>query len=315
MSPAGPDLKDLRAFLAVAEERSFARAAERLAVAQPALSRRIARMEEALGFALLTRTTRRVATTPAGEVFADRARGVLDEMARAVEAAERAARGRTGEVRIGFNDFAIAGPLPDLVRGFRERHDAIWVTLRRAGTEEQLELLRRGRLDLCFLIAPIQADGLNRQVVWRHRFCAVAAEGDPLVARPAVALGDLARRPHVLGDRRGWGAYRDRLRRLYARAEAFPEIAAEGPDTSTVLGLVASGIGVTVYPACADTVLRRGVVFRPIRDVDATLDTAMVWNPDAASPAAMTFVEAALAHCARLADEKVTPLGSARAGP
>ncbi|WP_308916348.1 LysR family transcriptional regulator [Jannaschia sp. LMIT008] len=296
------ELRDLRAFLAVAEERSFARAAERLNVAQPALSRRIARMEAELGFPLLARTTRRVEPTPAGTVFAAKARGVLEEMDLAIDAATRTAQGRMGEVCIGYNDFAIGGPLPDVIQAFRAEHDRIWVQLKRAGTEEQLRLLRRGRVDVCFLIGPIVADGLNRHTVWRDRYCAVAAENDPLVAGPDVALADLAARPHVLGDRAGWQAYRERVRRLYTRAEAFPEIVAEGPDTSVVLGLVASGVGVTVYPACIENVFRRGVAFRPIRDVDATLDTLMVWDPDRISPAATTFVEAAIGHCARWPD-------------
>lgn len=311
------ELRDLRAFLAVAEERSFARAAERLNVAQPALSRRIARMEEDLGFQLLVRTTRRVSPTPAGTVFAAKARGVLEEMALAVDAAARTAQGRTGEVRIGYNDFAIGGPLPDVIQAFRAAHEAIWVQLKRAGTEEQLDLLRKGRLDVCFLIGPIAAEGLNRHAVWHDRFCAVAADNDPLVAGADVALADLAKRPHVLGDRAGWQAYRERLRRLYTRTERFPEIVAEGPDTSVVLGLVASGVGVTVYPACIENIFRRGVTFRPVRDTDMVLETLMVWNPDRISPAATSFVESAIGYCARFPagryDGNVTPLPRAGA--
>jgi DNA-binding transcriptional LysR family regulator len=311
------ELRDLRAFLAVAEERSFARAAERLNVAQPALSRRIAKMEADLGFPLLVRTTRRVTPTQAGAVFMQKARGVLDEMARAVDAAERTAQGRIGEVQIGYNDFAIGGPLPDVIQAFREGHEAIWIRLHRAGTEEQLRLLRQGRLDVCFLIGPIVAEGLNRHTVWRDRFCAVAAENDPLVSGADVSLHALARRPHVLGDRKGWQAYRERLRRLYTRTESFPEIVAEGPDTSVVLGLVASGIGVTVYPACIENIFRRGVAFRPIRDVDMTLDTLMVWDPDRIGPAGMTFVERAMAYAARWPDGRydanVTALDPVRA--
>ena len=309
------ELKDLSAFLAVAEERSFARAARRLNVAQPALSRRIARMETDLGFPLLARTTRRVAPTPAGAVFRDRARGVLEEMRRAVDAAERTAEGQAGEVRIGYNDFAIGGPLPDVIQAFRLAHPAIWTGLDRAGTEEQLRRLAAGRLDVCFLIGPVAPGPLARHTVWRDRFCAVAAESDPLVAGPDVTLAALARRAHVLGDRRGWGAYRDRLRRLYARAERFPPIAAEGPDTSVVLGLVASGLGVTVYPACIENIFRRGVAFRPIRDVDATLDTQMVWDPDRIGPAARTFVEAAVAFSARWPDGRHDRAAAPNAAP
>ena len=117
--PGAIGLRDLRAFVAVAEELSFARGAERLAVAQPALSRRVGRLEATLGFRLLNRTTRTVALTAAGTVFLAEARAVLERMERAVEAAGRADRGEAGAVRVGYNDFAISGPLPDVVRAHR----------------------------------------------------------------------------------------------------------------------------------------------------------------------------------------------------
>ena len=310
-------LRDLRALLAVDEELSFARAAGRLNVAQPALSRRIARLEADLGYPLFTRSTRRVVPTAAGRVLAEQARGVLAQLDRAVEAAGRAAEGRSGEVAVGYNDIAIAGPLPDVIRAFEAGGAGPWMRMHRAGTQDQIALLRQGRLDVAFVVGPIRPEGLEARAVWREPFRAVAAEGDPLMALAAVPVEALAARGHVLGDRRGWQLYRERLRRLYVRAPAFPEIVAEGPDTSVILGLVASGIGVTVYPACIENALRRGLAVRPIAGTDALLETAMVWNPDGA-PAALRFVEAALAHCARwpdgrydLADAAATRRGAA----
>ena len=294
-------LRDLRALLAVEEELSFARAARRLNVAQPALSRRISRMEAELGYPLFARSTRRVAPTAAGLVLADRARDLLAQLDRAVEAAGRAADGRSGEVAVGYNDFAIAGPLPDVVRAFEADRSGPTVRLHRSGTQDQLALLRQGQIDVAFVVGPIRPEGLEARTVWREPFRAVANEGDPLMAMPCVPVEAFALRPHVLGDRRGWQLYRERLRRLYVRAPAFPEIVAEGPDTSVILGLVASGIGVTVYPACIENTLRRGLAVRPIGGTDATLETAMVWRADA-SPAALRFVEAAIAHCGRWPD-------------
>jgi len=260
-----------------------------------------------------------VAPTAAGIVFAEKAQGVLAEMDRAVAAAERAAEGKAGEVRIGYNDFAIGGPLPDVIHAFRDVHSEIHVSLHRAGTEPQLDMLRRDKLDVCFVIAPVIAEGFNRQTVWRDRYCGVVLESDPLAAQSQIKLGDLSKRPHVLGDRKGWQAYRERLRRLYASEDNFPEIVAEGPDTSVVLGLVASGLGVTIYPSCIENIFRRGVAFRPIADTEATLDTAIVWNSDTSNPAARRFVETVLTYCARWPDgfyekSKVTSLEPRRAG-
>ena len=304
------DLRDLRALLAVEGELSFARAAGRLNVAQPALSRRIARLEADLGFPLFTRSTRRVVPTAAGRVLAEHARGVLEHLDRAVEAAGRAAEGRSGEVAVGYNDFAIAGPLPDVIRAFESGASGPWMRMHRAGTQDQIALLRQGRLDVAFVVGPIRPEGLKARIVWREPFRAVAAEGDPLMALPAVPIEILATRPHVLGDRRGWQLYRERLRRLYVRAPTFPEVVAEGPDTSVILGLVASGIGITVYPACIENALRRGLAVRPIADSDETLETVMVWNPGG-SPAALRFVESALTYCSRWSDGRYDLAGAA----
>ena len=295
------ELTDLRAFLAVSEERSFVRAAERLCTAQPALSRRIAKMEEALGLQLFTRTTRSVVLTVAGEVFATKARVVLDEMERAVAMAGRAAMGELGEIRIGYNDFAIGGPLPAIIQAFKASRPGIWLDLHRVGTDFQVQALQSGRLDVCFAVGPVIADGLNRQIVWRDRYFAVAAENDPIVQVSDVSLFELSQRPHILGDRRRWRAYHERLRALYTVTERFPESVAEGPDTFAVLGLVASGIGVTVYPSCIRNIHLKGIAFRPIRDTKSCIDTVLIWDPDSTNPAARSFVEATLAHCARWA--------------
>ena len=296
MTAAPIGLRDLRAFVAVAEELSFARGAERLCVAQPALSRRIARLEDALGFRLFTRTTRTVALTAAGAVFLSEARAVLERMGRAIEAAGRADRGEAGAVRVGYNDFAISGPLPDVVRAFRAGTPGVTVQLARGSSEAQIERLAAGEIDVAFVIAGARAQGAERRTVWRERFVAVMPEGHRLSARASVALRDLAEAPHVLGERAKWAAYRDALRRLYAPCGTFPPIAAEGPDTPVVLGLVAAGVGVTVYPECVENAMRRGMVLRPIEDAAPTLDTAMLWRPGA-DRAVGRFVDTAL-ECA-----------------
>ena len=294
-------LRDLRAFVAVAEELSFARGAERLRVAQPALSRRVARLEMQLGFRLFNRTTRSVALTAAGDVFLHEARAVLERLGRAIEAAGRADRGEAGEVRVGYNDFAISGPLPDVVRAHRAASPGVGVHLVRGASHVQVERLRAGEIDVAFVIAGTRAEGVERRTVWRERFVAVMHEGHPLAARPSLRLADLAEEPHVLGERTKWSAYRDALRRLYAPCGTFPPVAAEGPDTPVVLGLVTAGVGVTVYPECVENSMRRGMVLRPIADAGPTLDIALMWRGDA-EPAVVRFVDAALGYAGRWPD-------------
>ena len=284
------ELADLRAFLAVADELSFARAAERLHVAQPALSRRIARLEHELGFALFHRTTRRVSLTAAGAVFVDEAGDALDRVERAIDVGRRAAAGRVGEIRIGYNDFAISGSLPEIVHGWRGAEPGVEVRLARAATDVQLQRLELGELDVAFVVAPVRGEGVEQRVVRRDRLVAVLPERHRLAERPTVRLDELAAEPHVFGDARRWRAYRRLLQPLYTRAGGFPTVAAEGPDASAVLGLVAAGLGVTVYPECVASAVRRGIVTRPLDAVSETVDTVMVWRSRGTSPVAARFV-------------------------
>lgn len=285
------DLKQIRAFLAVADELGFARAADALDIAQPALSRRVAALEAALGCRLLHRTSRRVAPTAAGEAFAREARAVLAGVDAAIEAARRADAGLAGEIDVGYNDFAIAGPLPEIAQAFRHRRPDVRLRLHRASTDAHLDAVAQGRVDVAFVIAPARSGGLAREIVWRERLVAVMAEHHPVATDARVTLADLAGEPHVLGEHRRWRAFRERLRRLYDTVDAFPEVAAEGPESSVILGLVAAGVGVTVYPECVETALRRGLAIRPIAGGEATLETALVWRGDTRSAATLGFVE------------------------
>ena len=298
------ELRDLRAFLAVADELGFAAAAERLHVAQPALSRRIARLEDELGFRLFERTTRRVALTAAGAVFVDEAAAALARVERAVDVARRAAAGRVGEIRIGYNDFAIAGPLGGVLQAWRAEAPDVEVRLERAATDAQLARLERGRLDVAFVVAPVRPRGdLVQRIVRTDRLVAVLPNAHPLAARASVGIAELGTEPHVFGDAARWRAYRRLVQPLYAPSGGFPEIVAEGPDSSAVLGLVAAGLGVTIYPECVADVARRGIAVRPLHDVAARVDTAMVWRERDATPVATRFVAFAVDRFAAAARE------------
>src|SRR5262245_32624600 len=146
------ELRHLRYFIAVAEEGHFGRAARRLRIAQPPLSRQLQALEEELGFALIDR--RRRALTPAGEAFLPSAREVFDALDRAVTSARRAARGESGRIRVGFpSSIAISG-LTELLRAFRIRSPGVEVVLREMPPQPQIDALKTGGIDVGFLRAP-----------------------------------------------------------------------------------------------------------------------------------------------------------------
>src|SRR5690242_8421521 len=154
------ELRHLRYFTALAEELHFGHAAERLGIAQPALSQQIQRLEQELGVTLLERTRRRVRLTEAGAVFLASARTTLAEANQAIRAAQQAARGETGNLAVGFVTSALYGVFPDVVRVFRQKHKEVHLSLHEMPIVRQLEELRGGRLQVSFLRRPLDEQGL-----------------------------------------------------------------------------------------------------------------------------------------------------------
>lgn len=309
---ANIDIKDLSTFLIVAEDLSFTNAAERLNIDQSALSRRMAGIEARIGMKLFVRTTRHVRLTAAGAALKREAPKVLVQLDNALIRARRAEEGTLGEIRVGYNDFSISGPLPQIVQAFRMAAPDVHVSMVRSGTETQMARLAAGEIDVAFGIGPITAKSFEVCTVWRESLLAVLAETHPLAERASISLAEMVREPLVIGDRSRWQIYRNELRRIYATVGAFPDIVAEGPDTSVVMGLVASGIGITIYPECVRDAVRSGIVLRPISNTDATLQTDMVWQAGA-DPVTNRFTELAREYVhrwpgGRYRECNVTPL-------
>lgn len=309
------DIGDLNTFLVVAEDLSFTRAAERLNIDQSALSRRMAGIEARIGMKLFERTTRQVRLTGAGATLKREAPKVLAQLDTALKRARRAEEGAVGEIRIGYNDFAISGPLPQIVQAFRSAVPDVHVSMVRSGTETQMARLEAGEIDVVFGIGPVSDTRFDVACVWRESLVAVMAETHPLARRKAISLAETVSEPLIVGDRSRWQVYRHELRRLYATVGAFPEIVAEGPDTSVVMGLVASGIGITIYPECVENAARSGIVLCPITDRGASLQTDMAWQ-SGVDPVTDRFTALTKEYVrrwpdGRYRDSNVTPLGMA----
>ena len=189
----GLEVRELRYFVAVAEELHFGRAAERLRMAQPPLSRAIRQLEQQLGVTLLERTTRQVMLTPAGQVLLRDARAALEAM----DAAERRTR-HAGEaapvLRLALKADLDAGLLPAILAAYREEPDALPVELVLGGFAEQARALREGRADAGLLLRPYDERGLDAEELLTEPMLVALAAGDPLAARPRLRLADVAGR-------------------------------------------------------------------------------------------------------------------------
>ena len=258
--------------MAVAEELHFGRAANRLMIAQPPLSRQIRQLEDQIGARLLDRDRRTVALTPAGHGFLKRARRLLAGAEEAAEEARRLARGEAGVLRVGFVGTAIFGEaLPAALRRFREAAPGVSVRLQVMTTRQQASALLAGDLDCGYLRPPLPEDaagGIRLRRVERHPLLVAVPELDALADRSRVDLADLAQRPMVTFPREQgpgmWSLIAGAVRRAVEDPAWEPTIAQEAADMTTVVGLVAADVGCAIVPWETARLAPRGVAFRPL---------------------------------------------------
>jgi DNA-binding transcriptional LysR family regulator len=259
------ELRQLRYFVAVAEELHFRRAAERLHISQPPLSQQIRALEDELGFELLTRTRRRVQLTPAGEAFLRDARVVLGELEGAVATARRIDAGQTGRLRVGFVGSALLSIVPGTVERFRASRPGVAIELRERSMVDQLRAVSAGVIDVGLVRPPIDDDGeLRAQTVLRERTVAALPAGHALARLARVPLARLAAEPLVLFPRDQAPGFHDLLIAALGSTGAGPRVVQYAPEMLTIIGLVAAGTGVSLVPASVSRLALDGVTYRPV---------------------------------------------------
>ena len=261
------ELRHLRYFVAVAEELHFGRAAARLNISQPPLSQQIQILEQQIGARLFARTNRSVSLTAAGVQFLADSRQILTQVEDAAARAGRLHHGETGELRIGFTSSApFIKAVSDTLSTFRRRFPDVHIQTRETNTREQIVPLNEGALDL----------GLMRNTQLPDTLCWERVLREPLLAK-VVSLLELAREPFVFFDPHvGTGLYDDILG-LMRRYGTTPVITQEVGEAMTIIGLVASGLGVSILPASFKRVQLNEMRWLPISEADAVSEMWLVW--------------------------------------
>ncbi|QIB36430.1 LysR family transcriptional regulator [Ancylobacter pratisalsi] len=285
-----PNSRDIEAFNVVAMELSFRRAAERLAIDQSALSRRIRQMEELLGYQLIRRTTREVSLTAAGEIFHERTRLLGSTIQSAVHSARIAAEGKKGQLRVGYMSFAAIEAMPRVVHKFTRLYPEVDLTLKYIRTQGQKIDLARNDIDVGFMLGPFTHPQFETQPISLEPLVAVLPMEHRLSTRESVTLEELARFPLVLGSMSEWDFFRPFVVDIFARAGISIEARYEISDAMGILGLVGSGIGVSVYSHGIVRFQPRTVVTKPIADASARIETLLVWNRAYRSHALTNFI-------------------------
>jgi DNA-binding transcriptional LysR family regulator len=288
-APVGLDLDDMRLLVVLAEELHFGRAALRLHLSQPGLSYRVKRMEDALGYALLARSRRRVELTAAGAAVVEGARRLLAEARRLVDDGARLARGETATLRTGFVGTALYGLLPPVLRELRRRHPHLRLLLEERKTAASVRALQHGELDVALVHLPLDPGaGLATAAATTEPVGLALPADHPLAGASRVELAQFARDPFVLFDRALEPQTHDRYVQACVDAGFAPLVEHRGTGLQTVLGLVAAGMGVAfVSASVAAHSSRSGVVFRPLDGPAPTLTTGCAWREPVDGPAVL----------------------------
>lgn len=280
------ELGQLRCFVAVATELNFRRAAERLNMTQPPLSRQIQLLEHQLGVTLLLRSTRSVSLTAAGRAFFVEAQSLLERAALAALAAKKVAQGDQGSVALGFVSGAVYEFLPGAVARAQARFPDIDISLKEMNTFEQLEALRSRRIDLGIVRSPMGQPGLEAECLVREPFVLAVPQHHALASTAPLTLDQLEGQPFIMYSLSGWQPFYELLAGMFRSANVSPNFVQYIGSTLTILALVNTGLGVALVPQSAANLRFDGVIFRPIElGPGIQSELHLVWRDDNDNPA------------------------------
>ena len=286
-----PNLRDIQTFNTVAVELSFRRAAERLAIDQSAVSRRVRELEETLGYQLLRRTTREVSLTAAGQVFHERTRQIARNIDEATNAGRIAAEGKFGRLRVGYMSFAAIDWMPISVAAFTKDYPNIELELRYMHTSAQKIALSRNEIDVGFMLGPVNEPEFEKLKVASDSLVALLPDNHKLSASERVFLSELAAYPIVMGSLDEWDVFREFVDRIFAQQNLKIFVRHEASTAAAIIGLVRAGLGASLYSSSIGEMLPHNLLVRPIADEIAKIDTFAAWNRAYKTPALMNFVK------------------------
>lgn len=289
------ELRQMRCFVAVAQELHFGRAAERLHLSQPPLTRTIQQLEQNLGVTLLERSKRRVAMTAAGRAFLAHSLRILSLADESVSEVRRVAAGFGGTLSVSFVGSAMFILLPAVLREMHSRFPEVEIKLHEMATDQQVSALLDNRTQAAFIRPGVVHPGLRSRILLRESLAVALPSAHPLADLPAVSLGQLAEDPFVLFPRQTHGSLGNRILDLCAQQGFVPRIVQEALEMQTALGLVAGGLGVAVVPGGVRNFSWPGIVLLPMPEPAPTIELSLASRLDEPSPI--------LPHFLRIAEE------------
>jgi DNA-binding transcriptional LysR family regulator len=286
------DIRQMRYFVVLAETLHFGRAAERLHLTQPPLSRQIIALEKELGARLLERHSRHIRLTRAGERFLDDSKAVLTLFDQACRNARLAELGEIGEITLGFMMHAAHTIVPGLARRFMAAFPHVELRLRETVPNKLVEDLIAGRLDIGIMFPPNPVQGLEIRPIYREKLCVALNRTHALCDRDVIRRADLGGQPLIMTPEEIAPALRALIMQ-YCRTGGFlPTVRIEAQLQQTIVSLVAEGLGIALVPESMSKVGGADVVFRELEDAPA-VDHVIVWRSSSFNPALRRFLATA----------------------
>jgi LysR family transcriptional regulator, benzoate and cis,cis-muconate-responsive activator of ben and cat genes len=289
------ELRHLRYFVAAAETENVSRAALKLHVSQPGISRQIRDLEDEIGFQLFERSAKSLKLTNAGKSFLTEARAVLQRADEAVKTARAIATGDQGELHVGYAPSPTSRILPPALRAFQGELPNVRVKLHDFSTEEMIRGLREGKLHIAFLVRPTAAmlRGLHFEPIMRDSICLAVAPKHPLARRRTVALAEVVREPLVIYSRADYPEAHEEFAAMFAHVKGKPHIAEEHDGVASLIAGVESGAGVALVPESIACIAGPRLKLVRVLPAPPPLIIGAAWSKDGLTPAAQRFLKCA----------------------
>ncbi|WP_404356435.1 LysR family transcriptional regulator [Cytobacillus firmus] len=290
------EFRQLKYFIAVAEELHFTKAAERLKMAQPPLSQQIKSLEEELGVPLFLRSRRHVELTEAGQAFLKNAYAILKNLDDAREEAIRIHNGEYGQLIVGFTGSVTFDLLPNIIRLFRERNPFVNIVLKQLTTSEQVKALHQKKIHVGLLVSPVDSSLLSIEKIREETFVAVVSADHPLADSEAKLNAEsLAKYPFITTPRSTGPAFYDAAISFFHNAGYSPNISQEAHELHTIVSLVSFGMGVALLPRSFQAINHPRVVYKELND-PFTINISLAYIKEGNSPQLDSFLTLIRGH-------------------
>jgi DNA-binding transcriptional LysR family regulator len=285
------ELRHLRYFLAVAEELNFGRAAERLNITQPSLSRQIQNLEKELVIILFERNQRQIKLTSPGQIFLTEVEQILLRFDQGIQIIKRVSRGKIGQLTVGFQGSSVYDIIPISIKSFRDRFPDVEVIMQPMETSQQVIAIAENNLDVGFVIPPITDASLEVEILLEEPLVLALPENHPLAAQSEIAITALANEPLILASRdRGCGLH-EQIFEIYQRAGLRPNVVCAAREMQVMLGFVAAGMGISLLPSHVKNFQRTGVLYRTLIPEAPIAGLGIAWKPNNPTPVLSAFLE------------------------